>query len=325
MRKNIWIDTDPGIDDAIAIAAAFAASDRLNLCGISAVAGNQTVGMVARNAMWLTELLGYPECPVIQGADRPLIRTHQPAGHIHGEQGLGYIIPGACRRKLTSDQGALAIYQLIRALPDNEKITMVTIAPLTNIALLVRSFPEICSRIEKIVCMGGSTVGGNVTPAAEFNIWADPEAAEIVFQSGIPIVMCGLDVTMKCLLNGDDIDCLERGGKVQQQLAGMLRFYLESVAYRDLGAVAMHDATTIMYLLYEDLFSGEHHAMHVSCTEDTCRGMTMIWDSAYSYSTRDAKKNVYVVKDTDPERFRKELMALLMSLPSSPEPASLAH
>ncbi len=314
MRKNIWIDTDPGIDDAIAISAACAASDRLNLLGISTVAGNQTIEKVTLNAMWLTDLLGRCQCPVIRGADRPLIRTLQPAGHIHGEHGLGYITPGEIRRKLTSDRGASAIYQGMQALPEGEMLTLVTIGPLTNIALLVRAFPDICERIDRIVCMGGSTREGNRTATAEFNIWEDPEAAEIVFRSGIPVVMCGLDVTMQCLLEVEDVKALEEGSPIQKQLGRMLRFYLETVAYKEKGCVAMHDSATVMFLLFEEMFSGEYHQMHVSCTEDTCRGMTVVCDGEFTYGAPDEKPNVYVVKKVDSRRFRKELMALLLSL-----------
>ncbi len=312
--KNIWIDTDPGIDDAIAIAAAVAASDRLCLRGISTVAGNQSIDKVTFNAVWLTELLGRCDCPVIRGADRPLIRAFQPAGSIHGEYGLGYVVPEACSRNLTSDRQTAAIYETMQKLPEGEQITLVTIAPLTNIALLVRAFPDIVRRIDRIICMGGSTTGGNRTPSAEFNIWADPEAAEIVFSSGIPIVMCGLDVTMQCMLYPEDVKLLEEAVPIQKKLAGMLQFYLESIAYRDRGCVAMHDSVTILYLLFEEMFSGEQHVVHISCTEDTCRGMTMVCDGPYTYNAPEEEKSVYVVNQTDPERFRKELMALLLSL-----------
>lgn len=314
MKTNIWIDTDPGIDDSIAIAAAIASSDRLNLCGISTVAGNQTVDKVSQNALWLTELYGRPDIPVVMGADRPLIREMRPAGDIHGEYGLGYLKPGKSRRELTSDRGAAYIYQCIRALPEGEKITMVTIAPLTNIALLLRTFPDVSEKIEKIVCMGGSTVEGNVTDTAEFNIWCDPEAAEIVFQSGIPLVMCGLDVTMQCLLYPEDLDRLEQGGDIQQKLAKILKFYFDSPAYREMGAVAMHDSVPVFYVLNSALFSGEEHAMRVSCTEDSCRGMTVVRDGEYSYANRKLRKNVFVLKKADAEVFRKELMDALMSL-----------
>ena len=314
MKRNIWIDTDPGIDDAVAITAAFAADDRLNICGISAVAGNQTIDIVTHNALWLTELLGREDVSVVRGADRPLIREAYHAGDIHGAYGLGYVNPGGVSRQLSSEQGAAYIYQRIMELPQEEKVTMVTIGPLTNIGLLVRAFPDAAQKIDQIVCMGGSTVEGNITATAEYNIWADPEAAEMVFQSGIPIVMCGLDVTMKCILRKDDIDTLEKGDDIQKLLSKMLTFYFESPAYKGMEAVAMHDSVPVLYLLCPDIFSGEAHAMRVSCTEDMCRGMTVIYDGAYTYANRGLPKNVFVVRDVDGSAFRRELMKLLMNV-----------
>lgn len=316
MRRNIWIDTDPGIDDAIAISAAFASEDRLKICGISAVAGNQTIDIVTSNALWLTQLLGRDKVSVVRGADRPLIREAYPVGSVHGPHGLGYVIPGEIHRKLTSDAGAAYIHQAIMALPEQEMITLIPIGPLTNIALLVRTFPEVRKKIDRIICMGGSTTWGNITATAEYNIWADPEAAEIVFRSGIPIVMCGLDVTMKCMLDLEDVHALERGGSIQKQFAKMLQFYFDSTAYEGMGAVAMHDSVPFLYLLHEEMFSGEPHSMRVSCTEDTCRGMTIVKDGAYTYADRGEPKNVYVLKDVDSEWFRRELMERLMNLPS---------
>ena len=312
MRKNIWIDTDPGIDDAIAISAAFAAGERLKIIGISTVAGNQTIDIVTDNALWLTELLGQSEVPVVRGADRPLIRAPHPAGNVHGEHGLGYVVPPKAARTLTSDQGAAAIYKAVMELPEGETITLVPIGPLTNIALLLRTFPDVSARIDQIVCMGGSAVEGNITATAEYNIWADPEAAEIVFQSGIPIVMCGLDVTMKCLLRQEEIRQLEHAGEIQKQFSRMLQFYFDTAAYRGKGAVAMHDSLPFLYLLREEMFSGEHHVIHVSCTEDTCRGMTIVCDGAYTYQQKGEPKNVYVLKDVDAAWFGRELMERLM-------------
>lgn len=312
MKRNIWIDTDPGIDDAIAIAGAFACRDRFRICGISTVAGNQTIEIVTKNALWLTELFGERDLCVVRGADRPLIRPAHPAGSVHGVHGLGYVIPGPVERKLTSDQGAAYISQAVMELPDGEKMTIVAIGPLTNIALLVRAFPNVRQRIDRIVCMGGSTVEGNITATAEYNIWADPEAAEIVFQSGIPIVMCGLEVTMRCLLNRQDIGKLEQGNTLTKQYAQMLKFYFESAAYKGMNAVAMHDSVPFMYLLHEEMFSGESHIMHVSCTEDTCRGMTFICDGAYTYTDKTGPKNVFVLKDVDSEAFRREIMKTLL-------------
>ena len=313
MRQNVWIDTDPGIDDAIAISAAFAAQDRLKIVGISTVAGNQTIDIVTDNALWLTEQLGQSGAVVVRGAERPLIRPPHPTGSVHGVHGLGYVVPGKAARSLTSDQGVYGISKAIGNLPEGESVTLVPIGPLTNIALLLRACPEVCARIDRIVCMGGSSVEGNITATAEYNIWADPEAAEMVFQSGIPIVMCGLDVTMKCLLRQEDILQLKQAGEICQKFSGMLQFYFDSTAYRGKGAVAMHDSVPFLYLLHEEKFSGEHHVMHVSCTEDTCRGRTIVCDGAYTYQQTGEPKNVYVLKDVDTDWFSTRLMELLMS------------
>ncbi len=312
MRKNIWIDTDPGIDDAIAIAAAFASTDRLKICGISTVAGNQTIDIVTDNALWLTELLGGEEVSMVRGAEHPLIRRPHPVGRVHGEHGLGYVIPDKPARTLTSTQGAAFLYQAICDLPGEEKMTLVPIGPLTNIALLLGTYPKIRQKIDQIVLMGGSAREGNITATAEYNIWADPEAAEMVFQSGVPIVMCGLDVTMKCLLTMEEILKLKKAGPIQQQFARMLEFYFDSTAYRGKGSVAMHDSVPFLYLLQEEKFSGEHHVMHVSCTEDSCRGMTCVCDGAYTYSQTEEPQNVYVLKDVDAAWFTQELMERLM-------------
>ena len=314
MKKNIWIDTDPGIDDAIAIAAAFASGDKLNIVGISTVAGNQTIDIVTDNALWLTQTLGFPEVNVVRGADRPLIRAPHPVGAVHGVHGLGYVVPEKTSRTLTSDQGAAFIHEAVMNLPAGEKITIIPIGPLTNIALLLRAFPDVRERIDRIICMGGSTTWGNITATAEYNIWADPEAAQIVFRCGVPIVMCGLDVTMKCLLTREEILKLEQAGGIQRQFARMLQFYFDSTAYKGLDAVAMHDSVPFLYLLREELFSGEFHLMNVSCTEDTCRGMTVVSDGAYTYQRPDEPKNVFVLTDVDAEAFRNELMERLMRL-----------
>ncbi len=320
MKRNIWIDTDPGIDDAIAIAAAVSAADRLRLCGISTVAGNQVSDKVTNNALWLTEWLGVSDCPVVRGARQPLIRELHPVGHIHGEHGLGYIRPGEYRRSLTSDAGPAGIYAQLQKLDEGEKVTIVSLGPMTNIALLVRTFPDIRAKIDKIVFMGGSTVEGNITATAEFNIWADPEAAQIVFQSGIPVVMCGLNVTMRCLLMKEDVKTVEEAGEIQKPFGKMLQFYFDSPAYKDLGKVAMHDSVPIMYLLHEEYFTGEYHLMNVSCTEDMCRGMTAVCDGAYTYmADRDVKKNVYVLMTVDAQSFRSELISLLLHLPDKSE------
>lgn len=275
-RRNIWLDADPGIDDAVAFAVAFANRDRLNICGLSSVAGNQTSERVTGNALKLTVFLGAEDVPVVQGASLPLLREIVPAGNIHGKSGLGYCELPAVEKALAAENGILYLRDAILGLPEGEKITLVPTGPLTNIALLLKTFPEVVERIDGIVLMGGSGAGGNVTATAEFNIWEDPEAAQIVFRSGLPIVMCGLDVTRKCVLTGTQIRKLyESSGRVQHAFGEMLRFYLDSPSYKGSDAAAIHDAVTVLYLLKPELFSGEKMEVQVDCSEGLNRGMTV--------------------------------------------------
>ena len=188
-KINIWIDCDPGIDDAVALAMAAASRDRLHILGISTVAGNQTSDRVTGNALKLASFLGMDDVPVVRGARGPLVREVEPAGDIHGATGLGNCELPATTKQTASESGIFYMYSRIMELPEEEKVTLVPTGPLTNIALLLRTFPQVQARIEKIVLMGGSSSGGNVTPAAEFNIWADPEAAQMVFAAGLPTVM----------------------------------------------------------------------------------------------------------------------------------------
>ena len=275
-KRNIWLDADPGIDDAVAFAMAFANRDRLNICGISSVAGNQTSERVTGNALKLAVFLGAEDIPVVQGASLPLLREIVPAGDIHGKSGLGYCELPAVKKELAAENGILYLRDTIMGLPAGEKMTLVPTGPLTNIALLLKTFPEVMDRIDEIVLMGGSSVGGNVTATAEFNIWEYPEAAQMVFAAGLPIVMCGLDVTQQCVLTRKQIEGLDQSsGRVQHAYGEMLRFYLDAPSYKGSDAAAIHDAVTILYLLYPDLFGGARMRVTVDCSEGLNRGMTV--------------------------------------------------
>ena len=157
---------------------------------------------------------------MVRGARSPLIREVVPAGDIHGKSGLGYCELPAVSKELAAENGILYMLEQIMGLPEGEKVTLVPIGPLTNIALLLKTFPEVKEKIEEIVLMGGAAVGGNVTPTAEFNIWEDPEAARIVFSSGISIVMCGLDVTRKCIMTREQIAALAASREACRTLTG---------------------------------------------------------------------------------------------------------
>ena len=263
--ENIWIDCDPGIDDAVMLAAAAAHRDVLHIWGISTVAGNQSSDLVTENALRLASLLGMDDVPVARGAQEPLIRTKTDASHVHGENGIGNcVIPPAKHGE--SDKNAIELMRdTIMALPEGETMTLVPTAPLTNIALLFKVFPEVKHRIGRIVLMGGSASEGNATPFAEFNIFADPDAAQIVFaEHEIPVVMCGLDVTSQCILRKEKINKIAgKGSATQRAMAEMLQFYGTSSSYAPLNCVLMHDSCTIGYLLHPELFSGRQVTVNV--------------------------------------------------------------
>ncbi|WP_432360450.1 nucleoside hydrolase [Sporosarcina sp. UB5] len=275
-KRNIWLDCDPGIDDAVAIALAAASQDKLKIHGISTVAGNQTSERVTDNALKLTMFLGLNEVPVVRGARGPLVRKMELADHVHGKTGLGnYELPETTK-KLTSENGIQYMWEYIMQLPDNEKITLVATGPLTNIALLFKVFPDVLEKVEEVVIMGGSSVGGNVTPTAEFNAWADPEAAKIVYNTGVSIVMCGLDVTNQCGLNRKQVNMLLNSDRTVEHAYGeMLTFYFDSPAYENSEIVCIHDAVTVLYLTNRELFQGTYVTVDVDCTADINRGMTV--------------------------------------------------
>jgi len=303
-RINIWIDCDPGIDDAIALAAAAASQDKLHIRGISTVAGNQTSDKVTANALKLSAFLGLENIPVVRGARQPLVRKMEPAEQVHGENGLGdYLLPET-EKKTAAESGVFFMYQTIMALPEGEKITLVPTGPLTNIALLLRTFPEVGGRIEKIVLMGGAYSGGNATPTAEFNVWTDPEAAQIVFSAGLPVVMCGLDVTKKSGLTEAQIrELCASSYPVEKACGEMLRFYFQTEAEGKLAVI--HDAVTILYLTDPQIFDGEYVSVMVDCAWDRHRGTTMCRKEE---PDPDKPGLVYMLNTVDLSRFQKILL-----------------
>ncbi len=308
-KLNIWMDCDPGIDDAVAIAMAAASRDQLSLWGISTVAGNQTSDRVTNNALQLTAFLGLDNIPVVRGATEPLIRKLEVADDIHGETGLGHCRLPSISKQPDSENGILFMRDCIMHLPGQEKMVLVPTAPLTNIALLFKVFPEVKERIDQIVLMGGSSAGGNVTPSAEFNIWTDPEAAEIVFHAGVPIVMCGLDVTNHCGLDRNQVKELRcSSNPVKHAYGEMLQFYFDSTEYQSKDLVCIHDAVTILYLTNPELFQGIYVPVDVDCTSGINRGMTVCDKRGYEGSE---DQSVLLLNQVDLEAFQHVLLEKL--------------
>ena len=271
-KRNIIIDCDPGIDDVVALCFAFANEDKFNILGITTVAGNQTIEKVTHNTIGLMSFLD-KDVKIAKGAKCPLIREKRPAVNVHGENGVGdYEFPHT--KELCPDNAVLFLRDTIMA--SEGKVTLVPIGPLTNIALLIKTFPEVMEKIELLSIMGGSTTVGNTTPVAEFNVWADPEAARIVFDSKLPIVMSGLNVTHSTGLFRDDVnELLKSSGRVTKMCGEILNFYFRGDHVNNGTFTPIHDASAFMYLIHPELYTGRHMDVKVDCSEQLSRGNTV--------------------------------------------------
>jgi len=275
-QHSIIIDTDPGQDDAVAILLALA-SPELDVLGITAVAGNVPLPLTELNCRKTCELAGKPETKIYAGADRPMERNLVTAEHVHGSTGLdGPDLPEPTM-KLQEQGGVDFIIETLRTRPENS-VTLCALGPLTNIGLALQAAPDIAPRIKKLVMMGGGFFeGGNITPAAEFNIYVDPEAAKLVFASGIPIVMMPLDVTHKALTTQDRIDRFRQlGTKVGKATAELLEYFerFDEEKYGTDGG-PLHDPNVIAYLLRPKLYSGREINVEIECQSQLTLGMTV--------------------------------------------------
>ena len=248
--EPVIIDCDPGQDDAVALLLAVA-SPEIDLLAVTAVAGNVPLAHTSANARRVLELAGAHEVPVYAGCDRPLVREPVTAEYVHGETGLD----GAGLPPPASElAGGHAVDRLIALVRDRDEVTLCPIGPLTNIATALRRAPDIAPRVRRIVLMGGAMGQGNVTPSAEFNIYADPHAADIVFRSGIPIVMHGLDVTHQAPVTRERLDAIASlDSDVSRAVVGMLEFYGSRPLARGAG-MPLHDPCAVAYLVAPELF-----------------------------------------------------------------------
>lgn len=309
------MDCDPGVDDAIALAFAAAHREEFEILAITAVSGNQSMEKVVRNALDLTEFFGL-DVPVAGGMDRPLVKEPLYAPEVHGENGLGQCTLPAASKTVVEEQGVLYLYRVLRELPEGKKATLVATGPLTNIAMLLRLFPQIKEKILEIVFMGGAAMGGNVTPSAEFNMYADPEAARIVFKSGIPLVMCGLDATLKCTLKRNQIIKLCQSGNPAARLCGdMAGYVLENTSSKYRGEVSIHDVVPLMYLLHPEIFTIKRTILDVDCSDGSARGTTLCDFRWWEHDEEEMTS--FVLLDADGGRFQEYLIMALYELGES--------
>lgn len=301
MVNNIWIDCDPGHDDALAILVALAHPQQLKVLGISTVGGNESLLKVTQNARNILELLN-ADVPLIAGAKGPLIKPLKSAPEAHGESGMdGIDFPDPLYPILHVN---LIEYWYHLLMDSNETITFVGIGPLTNLALLLQTYPDVKSKIEMICLMGGGISHGNITPASEFNIYVDPEAAKIVFNSGVPVVMAGLDVTEKSYLTREEIDSLKSRGGISQKVYGLLDFYNQSGRQFGFENSPLHDLCTIVYLLDSNVFEGKNYSVEVVTDEGVTRGMTL----ADLRKKPKIQNNILVLLDSKRDRYVSYLM-----------------
>ncbi|MCX9111758.1 pyrimidine-specific ribonucleoside hydrolase RihA [Aeromonas veronii] len=276
MALPVILDCDPGHDDAIALILALA-SPELDVLAVTTSAGNQTPDKTLNNALRILTLLGRDDIPVAAGAPKPLARELIIADNVHGESGLDgpkLPDPAFAPQRMT---GIELMAKCLRESP--EPVTLVPTGPLTNIALLLAAHPELKPKIARIVLMGGAAGAGNWTPAAEFNIYVDPEAADMVFKSGIPIIMCGLDVTHEAQVMDEDIERVRAiTNPVAQCVAGLLDFFM--IYHRDpkwgFAGAPLHDPCTIAWLLAPELFHWVECRVDIETRGEHTVGMTVV-------------------------------------------------
>lgn len=308
MAKKVILDCDPGHDDALALLMAIA-SEKIDLLAVTTSAGNQLPEKTYINAKRLLTLAKSEGIPVVRGAKKPLRRELIIADDVHGESGIdGAELPESKIEDLDISANDL-ITKILRE--SDEKITLIATGPLTNVAIFLLSHPELKEKIELISFMGGACFGGNMTPHAEFNIYVDPEAADIVVNSGVPVAMFGLDVTLKAQLFEDDIKEIRNiGNQVATTMADLLDFFNLTTTrpfWADethVEGIHMHDPCAVAYVIDPDMFTVYPMNVQVETSDTLALGSTVVdYDDVYK-----KEKNVQVAFNLDLEKFRELTM-----------------
>jgi inosine-uridine nucleoside N-ribohydrolase len=303
MSTSIIIDCDPGHDDAIALLLALGSPSELELLGVTTVAGNQTLAKTTANAIRVLDHIGRDDIPVAAGADRPLVRDPYVAAEVHGDTGLdGPDLPPPAREPVAEHAIDWIAQQ---ATP----LTLIATGPLTNVALLLARYPNV--KPERIVLMGGAIGEGNVTPAAEFNIWADPEAAARVFDSGIELTMVGLDVTHQALMTPAHADRLAAAGRAGKLVADLYGFYARFHRERyGWDGAPVHDACAVAQVLDPSLIETVHYGVRVDTGPALSRGRTYV----DRFGRAGWEPNCHVAVGIDSKRFLELLIERISGL-----------
>ncbi len=311
MRKII-IDTDPGQDDALALMTAFGARKELNILGVTCVAGNVPLELTSVNALKICELSGAFNVPVFKGSSAPLKRKLITAEHVHGKTGLDGTDLSVKKKELEVTGAVDFIIECTEKYRD-EKITICALGPLTNIAKVLEKNSRFTDSIEEIVLMGGGFFeGGNITPAAEFNIYVDPEAAKIVLQSGVKITMLPLDVTHKTLVQRNFLNKLHESGKNSAIQSAKLLDFFERYDIEKYGSQGgpLHDPNVIVYLLNPEIYSGKLVNVEIEVESELTRGMTVVdW-----WNVTNREPNAYYITEVKENEFFETVLNKVLNL-----------
>lgn len=296
MKRKIIFDCDPGHDDAIALLMAFA-SPKLDILAVTVTGGNQTLAKTLNNTQRVLSFAGV-ECLIAAGCDKPLFRELEVAPEVHGESGLdGPVLPES--NLPVDERHAVEVMRDVLE-QSTELITLVATGPLTNVGLLLSTYPHVKSKIDLIAIMGGSVVGGNWTPGAEFNIMVDPEAAHIVFHSGIHIAMAGLDVTHRAMVTKQDTERIRSlNKKVPVMVAELLDFFALFHHTMGFDATPLHDPVTIAYLIDPSIITTKEYYVDIDVDGEFTLGATV----ADQWGSMKQPANTTVMLDIDREKF----------------------
>ncbi|GAA0728427.1 pyrimidine-specific ribonucleoside hydrolase RihA [Clostridium malenominatum] len=296
MKIPVIIDTDPGVDDAIALFLAFS-SDKLDIKAITSVGGNIPLCKTTKNALDLVDYIG-KNTIVSKGAEGPILRKLETAEWVHGESGLASVVLPESNIKLQEKSAWDVMYD--EAVKQEGKLNIITLGPLTNVAMALIKYPDLKDKVEKITMMGGACYIGNTTPAAEFNIYVDAEAADIVFKSGIPITMVGLDATHKsCIYENEITEIVNVNNRVSQVVKELFQSCLRVCKYFNLDGAIVHDALAVAAVIDPSIIYKEDHYVTIETKGELTYGKTVV----DIYNVTKNKANAEVALGVDREKF----------------------
>lgn len=307
--KNVLIDCDPGIDDAIALCELFGHQNEVNILGITTVGGNVTLDNVTNNVKKLMTLFN-ANTPIASGSSHPLIKELFTAAEIHGETGMdGYDFSEDYKNYRLSSNNAVSF--LADKINDIDNVDIIATAPLTNIASFLIAYPELKQKINRLYIMGGSLEQGNITAAAEFNFFVDPDAAKIVFNSGIPITMSGLHLTEnKAFITAEEIEMFKNHGRIGDMCYKLMSYYHKAELTQGLTTSPMHDICAVASFLNPKLFISQKYSIEIITSDTSLRGLSL----ADKRIKPEIKNNIDVLMDVDRIKFLNYLFDSIDSL-----------